>query len=113
MVREVGVDGRNNANIVRRDSADTPKEVDGALKAPCEQAGACQKQVSNARRCEIESGRRGSSSLQDFKVQMIEERANQFLLCGSDTVPKGRRPVDNAIPLRARIAASRLQSIVE
>ena len=86
VVREVGVDGRDDGRVVR-DAADQRQQVDGRLEGTREEARPGQEQVAHRRAREVEGRMGRARALQDLEVDVVEHAAEQFAGARVDGLP--------------------------
>ena len=68
VMHEIADDGRDDSRFGLIDSTDKSQQVNGTLEAPRKEAGACEEEVSNSSRLEIERVIWRSGTLEDFQV---------------------------------------------
>lgn len=100
VMREVGIDGWNDAHHVRGNTADAAQEIDSALETATKEPRAGQEEVADASRGEVERGGGRAGSFENLQVQKVEERADEFLFGGHDNPPKVRSAVHDRVPFR-------------
>lgn len=96
VVREVGVDGGEDADV-GRDGADHGEEVNGGLKGAGEDAGAGQEHVADGGFGKVEGGR-WPGSLDDLEVQGVEDGPDEFSLGRRDVGPEEVAGFDDVEP---------------
>lgn len=91
---KVGDDGRQDGGPGLIDSADDGEQVDCGFKAPGQEPGAGEEEVSDGGGLEIERGAGGPDPFEDFEMQVGKYGADEESLRCRDGLVEGRSKVE-------------------